>query len=474
MKLLILFFVTISLLSCSLQKPSSKSSPFGQERMVASWTSSECQRFRTFWSEQKLENFLREHYRSISGVELYGPEGEKLGRNLTELEIESALRGGTRQTFKYINSFMRSQKKYGQEFFEASLATTKFLVPGESNRLGYKTLRSSFENNCEVMEKEAAKKVHALGSLAAAKLKVYNELVEIDDNGKKLDNVPAFENPYTGILGESGKEIGMILRFSIANPLIRDISIRGKQYSLEFIPGLGMKFLIDGNRSIDLVAMESLAGQGSDHDFFKYSFSPDFSEKAPSNFNTEKNPIKKQAIMNRYNSNPVNHYVMNLVGKRFAQLIPHVMEGVDLESVMDSAHSNIGPHPFVISISDLASMHSDGSFVKKEKLKRPWRIEFAPALDNIEQPRLKNIRDSRPYSVGKYNLDFRHKLGHLKRGDRIYYMVAQNSDGRRFKLGEIRLTSGVLPSQFADKVYFVQHKLDVDRIKGTSIYELGL
>jgi hypothetical protein len=107
---------------------------------------------------------------------------------------------------------------------------------------------------------------------------------------------------------------------------------------LEFIPGIGMKFFRNGQLSGSLVAMESLAGQGDDHNYFKYPFSPDFSYTAPAGFNRsidlkDQAPNRQRAanhgfydeartkIFNRYMNNPVNNLVMIVVGKRFKQML---------------------------------------------------------------------------------------------------------------------------------------------------------
>ncbi len=162
----------------------------------------------------------------------------------------------------------------------------------------------------------------------------------------------------------------MLVRFSIANPVGINLNINQKSLSLEFIPGLGMKFLVDGRKSVDLLAMESLAGQGDDQNFFKYEFSPDFSAHAPADFNTGLGQDKKDIIA-RYEHNPVNHHVMNLVGKRFTQVISHVTH-ISPERI--DPHSNIGPHGFIISIQGLAGVDRTGRQIPKQEQKKTVEI----------------------------------------------------------------------------------------------------
>lgn len=439
------------------------------ERKLASGPSDFCSEFNSLNASAKLEEFNRLQGDSISTIKI--PYQTKRGVRLKDSNqnfISKALAGNTQETFDYIDAFILSQKKGGQEFFDALAATFKFVQPSHSQNSGYKTLKPTFLHECEIQKTAETKKVHALGSLASAQLKIYPELIELDKKGRLTANKVA--NRFTGVLGQSEEATSMLLRFSIANPVVKDFVVHGQSLSLEFIPGLGMKFLLDQNRSVDLVAMDSLAGQASDHNYFKYEFSPDFSKHAPSSYNSESDPVLKNEIMKRYDYNKVNHHVMNLVGKRFAQVIPEVTK-FTLEEVEKNHAGVVGPHPFIISISELAKLNSKGESFSDKEFKRPWRLVFSPALDNIEIERVAKITDSKSYVVGNYKTDFRHKLGYLKTGDRIYYVNAQNENGKTFRLGEITLTSAALPSVFSDDLYFIQHKLDLDR-KTSAIIDL--
>lgn len=335
---------------------------------------------------------------------------------------------------------------------EALAAILKFLVPGKNENHGFETLSHTLTMRCDFFAEPTVKMVHAIGTMAAAHMKVYPQLQKLDSNGKPVGTLP---NPWTGLLSPSAKSVPMMVRFSIANPVGPTLDIDGKRLLLEFIPGIGLKFFIDGQKSVDLLAMESLAGQGTDHNVFKYDFSPDFSKHAPSDYTTATGP-EKDEILARYNQNPVNNYVMNLVGKRFSQAIQYAL-GID---PAPTQHSITGPHGFIISVQPLAAVDQLGNKISEARQKRPWRLVFRPAVDTWSPDRRAHIADSSP------GTDFRAKLANLVGGDTIYYVEGETRAGERYRLGEIVLDSGVFPSSFADRQFFLQHELELNRIPG--------
>ncbi len=360
----------------------------------------------------------------------------------------------------FVGTFLGTSHERIQFAADALKATTRFLVPNffQSEKKGYLSLQPTFKNFCDFFPEREVKKVHALGTMAKAHLNLYPKLRKLGPNGESLGEVAS---PWTGLFDPSRNEGGVpaVLRFSIANPVAHTIEAGGKSLALEFIPGLGIKFLVDGRKSVDLVAMESLAGQGTDHNYFKYEFSPDFSRHAPPDFMTSTGR-EKDEMLARYAHNPVNSHVMGLVGKRFAQVIPYVM---NISADELDSHSQRGPHPFVISIERMAQFDKRGAVVDAAAQKRPWRLVFKPLLENVDQTRLSQVTDSSQYVPGKLNTDFRTKLAHLRSGDRIYSVIGENEDGSRFALGELVLDSTPIPSEFADRDYFIQHALDTGR-----------
>ena len=218
--------------------------------------------------------------------------------------------------------------------------------------------------------------------------------------------------------------------------------------------------------------MDSLAGQKDDHNFFKYEFSPDFSKNAPSKFNAQQNQRKKSVIMRRYNYNPVNHNVMNLVGRRFAQAASHIYK-IPLKEMENNSNNPNSIHPFSISIEDLARINRDGTPATANIInnKRPWRLVFRPILNKGQNKRINKALNSAPYKLGKHKNDFRYKLSYLKPGDDIYQVISENENGKRFIIGKITLTSSPIPSDFGDEVYFIKHKLERARVDKRNIVQ---
>lgn len=75
-------------------------------------------------------------------------------------------------------------------------------------------------------------------------------------------------SPYTGLLAPGHTSIGLI-RMSLAAP-------PGLRKS--FIPGAGLKFLVDGQPSLDLVAVNHTNGQGRNHNLFANPMSHDITD----------------------------------------------------------------------------------------------------------------------------------------------------------------------------------------------------
>lgn len=418
------------------------------DRNVATETS--CEVSNSLTGEQKQSVFFDYQKKSISDV-----LAAQSNANTAVPEINEITQGVDTKNFFYVQNWFYPQHRLHYAA-EAVKATTIFLAPDFGQSVGYKSLRPTFDRKCEMFEEPETKMVHALGTLAAGRLIVYPRLKTLDSNDKATGEV---DNPFTGLLQYQGNENGipLLLRFSIANPVGGTIEVGGKSLLLEFIPGLGIKFLVDGKRSIDLVAMESLAGQGSDQNYFKYEFSPDFSAHAPSSYNTATGAEQKQ-ILARYSRNIANNAVMNWVGKRFFQIIPAV---TGIPEAQLKPHSNEGPHPFVISIQNLAQTDSKGHTIEAAAQKRPWRLVFKPALDNLPADRRAAVTNSAAYKPGKVETDFRNKLANLQPKDRVYYVIAETENKKRYGLGEIVLTSSASPSPFADRLYFIQHQLDL-------------
>lgn len=381
-------------------------------------------------------------------------------------------RGSEHLKFRYVEDSLGSWVlgffRRAHADVQALKATAKFLSPDISETKGFRSLKPTFTRNCEFLEKPEVKKVHALGALSWARMVLYPKLRVL---GKEDVVVGEIANPWTGLLNPEKSPITpLFLRFSIANPIADTVSIptpKGrKSLALEFIPGVGMKFIIHRRRSVDLVAMDSLAGQGKNQNFFAYEFSPDFSARAPEAYNTAAGRAKEE-ILKRYKMNPTNHHVMGLVGKRFAEVIPLITK---LKGPIDP-HSNVGPHPFIMSIAELAAVDVGGDGVPVEDQRRPWRLVFKPKVKTHNTDDRAKLVDSTPYTPGKHHTDFRYKLAHFVPGDTVFEVIGETKAGQRYALGEIVLETPVAMSDFADQLVFVQHQLEMGRISGQTIVD---
>lgn len=392
------------------------------------------------------------------------------------------------------------------ESLAATVATLRFLTPsywgGFIATTGSDNLKPTLEHKADVFDAPTVKQVHALGSMAKAKMVIYSR-----------------SNPYQGIWGAAraeddsnrrDQEIPLLVRFSEANPVGDADSLKaeldkidadvvrrvfgpaasfgveavrtaaksalssfkagagasGIRAGLEFIPGMGLKFY-HGNKgapasTFSLIAMDSLAGQGDDQNFFKYPFSPDFSKNAPGSYNTESDPAKKQVIEARYNENPANKAVMSLVGDRFLAVMKKVLPNQYQEKL--ALKSVAGPHPFIIAIQDGARYSVDGIVTEWQTPLRPWRIVFVPGVNTFDdEARKAKITSPTPFDPSNPESDFRVKLASLLPGDIIYEVVAESRNGERYNIGRIELESTPVPSEWADYKFFIKHDFEIHR-----------
>ena len=198
----------------------------------------------------------------------------------------------------------------------------------------------------------------------------------------KIKFIPDPNHPFTGIYSRGG--IGLA-RFSLAvNPS-----------DSNYTPGIALKFLISGQPSRNIVAMNSLEGQGSNWNFFANNF-----------------------------SNQIEH----------AQTIPLKIAECIFEWIRKPAND--------LPIYHLATIESNGHLVKMPF--SPERLIFKPS-DNV-----KNIIPS--YS----REDFRLSLKSLPYGD--LYDVYGVLDHKNIFIGRITLESEILASNYGDRELFFQHK----------------
>ena len=449
--------------------------------------------------------------------------------------------GGFNQNATYASSYiMGKYYEVTNELLQAigaADATIQFILPDISKhieRYGAKPITHTLIDQCDAFKIPKTKKVHALASMASGRMVILNEVLPVKSDGSVDTAVKGLQNPYTGLWGPQpeARHIPLVARFSIANPVVPnskeyekvgkvliDAANKAKKsldpifmspfkddinsLDLEFIPGLGLKFFVDGQKSLDLVAMDSLAGQFDangkpDQNYFKYEFSHDFSKHAPLAYNTATGEELEQ-ITSRYAKNPGNHLVMTLVGKRFEEAM-----GYAGYKVADP-HSRESANPFVMAISPHASVDVAGNKIDAHQVKRPWRIVFKPALRSVEPiPESQQEQQYRVYkleapskgSITPYEKqiplandgdekkrkeydqlisssllekdkrverDFRAKLSHLPPGTVTYDVLAETKEGKRFLIGYVLIDDVPYPSDWSDKQLFIKHDIETQR-----------
>jgi hypothetical protein len=481
----------------------------GQKRSCAPIDGYPQAEFNKLSAEEKIEALANEHSQSMKKWFNF----ESWYDSLNVLNPNAPL-----SPEKIISKYFQNTDELKQAL-EAAHATGVFLAPDVSRYIHYtgaKPLVGTLRDSCDAFSGPIVKKVHAFASLAKGRMILLDEVLQLNDDGAVNADAPTLKNPYTGLWGPqpNGRHVPLIARFSIANPVVpnsdayekigatvieaankfkdkydakpfEDIEGDINSLDLEFIPGLGLKFLVDSEKSLDLVAMDSLAGQFSsgkvDQNYFKYEFSPDFSKNAPMAYNTAKGD-EWVRIKGRYQQNPANHLVMTLVGKRFEEAMQFAGYTVS------DPHSLNSPNPFVMDIAEHAQTDVAGNQMRVENIKRPWRIVFRPALrswdskSSTEYTRyagnIAPYKDQRPLSESlsqqfkkltssvpiekstRESSDFRGKLAQMPEGTIAYDVIAESRSGKRFIIGYIAIDSTPYPSEWSDKHYFVKHGIE--------------
>ena len=285
------------------------------------------------------------------------------------------------------------------DFSAALAALTR--VAGMVAPHGATKITATFTHTCDVFAEAEVKRVHALGIFAKADLVIT-------------------EDRYTGLLAEG--RVPALIRFSIANPVL-GVSLPSFIPDLEFIPGIGIKLLVDGRPSENIVAMDSLAGQGDDHNYFLHDFSNNFSHHAP----TSSLPESKE----RYATNVINRETMSLVGDRFSQALAFVNSG--------------DQSPFHRPMRSLADVSANGG-----------DVQAARSPDHLVFRASESVRSLPKVIASEREIDFRDKLRHIPTGTAVFDIIAVER-GEETTIGIVELTSPLRTSQWADREFFVQH-----------------
>lgn len=169
---------------------------------------------------------------------------------------------------------------------------------------------------------------------------------------------------------------------------------------LGYIPGVSLKFLIDGKPSVNVLTGYSLDGQGSDSNFFSH----ELSNRLP---------------------DPQNPLIQVLL------------------QIFKLASRN----PLYLPLDHLAERDSAG--VRAEEVLYPEEIILSSPL----KKQFSKLGDQ----------DLRLKLKNLKAGQVLFNVYAQ-TEGNRQALGQIKLTSDVVESLYCDqKLFFRHHSVEAQR-----------
>lgn len=199
----------------------------------------------------------------------------------------------------------------------------------------------------------------------------------------KVEWVAATDTPYTGVFkGARG-----VARFSLAtNP--------EGQGSKNYVPGLGLKFFVDGRRSKNMQAMFSIDGQGDEADLFAHEFSNVI--PAPGAFGT------------------------GLIGDIFER---------------------VSASPSNLAVAQLAAFERNGKVVPEPKA--PEQIWFVPS--------------STVHTVYKATgADFRVDLAKIPSGT-VLYTIESTVQGKRKAIGTLVTRSEMVASEYGDQKLFFKH-----------------
>ena len=224
-------------------------------------------------------------------------------------------------------------------------------------------LQQSFTHAADEIPKGNIKFIHPSGSVA------------------KIKFVATKDSPYVGIYRGG---IGLA-RLSLA----LDPKLAGS-----YTPGMALKFFIDGYPSVNIQVMNSLNGQGENHNFF---------------------------------------------AKTFSNIIPEP-EGITL-NFLKLAFQLAVKNPLHLSVDHLSYRRTDGS-QEKETLS-PYQLFFIPIQTNI--------------IAENSTLDFRKSLADIPIGTHLY-RVESSQGRAVIHIGDLYTTSEFIASEYGDCQLFFQHK----------------
>lgn len=203
------------------------------------------------------------------------------------------------------------------------------------------------------------------------------------------------DSPYSGLLAAATVTPG-VMRMSLAAP-------PGNRRP--FVPGFGLKLLIDHQPAADLLAVHHTNGQGLDSNLFSNSMTHDLTH-------THSYLRPGQWIM----------------GKLFYR---------------------VSRFPRRLSIDHFGAQHGDGTAVPSSEQRVPARLEFVPAAA------------ARGCFRGRANCDYRDVLAEIEPGTMLFDVVAHD-DGGPSTIGTISLSEPFVASAFGDNLFFRHVQADRD------------
>ena len=250
---------------------------------------------------------------------------------------------------------------------------------GAKFNYSFKTLDKSFTNKGDEFKTDRVKVIHQWGSAVQIEFKVTEE------------------TPYTGMFRDGA--VG-IARLSLALPFV--------DADDDFVPGLAIKLLVDGQGSQNLFVMEKLEGQGRDTNYFKNTFT-----------NILPNPAS------------IKTWIGQQVFEQFVENAIH------------------------LNVNHVASVTRSGFPVNEANA--PFQLLFKPA---------------KGLALPADSSDFRKDLETLPEGTVLYDVYGKDTSAKNSivrKIGQLVTTSAFISSEYQDKNLYFQHagaKLETGWIRG--------
>lgn len=217
----------------------------------------------------------------------------------------------------------------------------------------------------------------------------------------KLEWVAAEGHNYTGLFETGSKEI--LARFSMAKA----------QEQANIIPGFALKYLIDGHKSRNIMAMYLLQGQDNPS-FFDNTF-------------TTSVPVPTK---------------IPLANKGLKWAFEKALK--NLKSKGSATH---------LTTVHLAAITPDGRELTKDEVRAPWRLQFTPTSESRKLTWNASFQD-----------DFRKIVEGKGEGITLYEIYAdeKSEDGTITTqwIGSLKATSHFVASKFGDEMLHFQHQLD--------------